>query len=160
MTITVAGVRPERRPPSPASLSLSALPDILLLEAVSGEVGWGETLWRETLDAEPCFGLREARRWVAVAALTLVADEASLLNIIVDPTCRRKGFGRSLLVHGLERMRRRGARRCFLEVRRSNAAAIALYHSLGFTVVGERRGYYRGRGGGEDALVMMCDWLP
>jgi ribosomal-protein-alanine N-acetyltransferase len=40
----------------------------------------------------------------------------------------------------------------FLEVRRSNRAARALYHRLGFTLAGVRRGYYRKPL--EDAMVL------
>jgi ribosomal protein S18 acetylase RimI-like enzyme len=36
-------------------------------------------------------------------------------------------------------------RDAFLEVRRTNRAAIALYHDLGFECVGTRRGYYQAR---------------
>jgi ribosomal protein S18 acetylase RimI-like enzyme len=44
------------------------------------------------------------------------------------------------------------AKRVLLEVRASNAKAIAMYeHRLGFASVGRRRGYYAD---GEDALLM------
>jgi ribosomal-protein-alanine N-acetyltransferase len=44
---------------------------------------------------------------------------------------------------------------CFLEVRSSNAGAIALYQSMGFMQVGERKNYYPDhRRGGEDALIL------
>ena len=39
-----------------------------------------------------------------------------------------------------------------LEVRKSNAAAIALYSKLGFEIEGVRKGYYEDTG--EDALIM------
>ena len=47
------------------------------------------------------------------------------------------------------------------EVRRSNVAAISLYESLGFSRIGERKGYYPdgyGAAGGdrEDAVVMSA----
>ena len=48
----------------------------------------------------------------------------------------------------------RGAQRVFLEVRPSNAAAIALYHAEGFNEIGRRPRYYPAKGGREDALVM------
>jgi ribosomal-protein-alanine N-acetyltransferase len=50
-----------------------------------------------------------------------------------------------------------GAEQCFLEVRESNHAAIALYLREGFAPVARRAGYYPapgGAGGREDALVM------
>jgi ribosomal-protein-alanine N-acetyltransferase len=48
--------------------------------------------------------------------------------------------------------RRRGARRAFLEVRPTNAAAMALYGSLGFRTISLRRRYYQHPS--EDALVL------
>jgi ribosomal-protein-alanine N-acetyltransferase len=48
--------------------------------------------------------------------------------------------------------RRRGARRAFLEVRPSNAGALALYRSLGFRTLSLRRRYYQHPT--EDALVL------
>ena len=50
-----------------------------------------------------------------------------------------------------------GARRTFLEVRRSNVAAQQLYESLGFTVASVRRNYYTQPE--EDALVLARERL-
>jgi [ribosomal protein S18]-alanine N-acetyltransferase len=44
-----------------------------------------------------------------------------------------------------------------LEVRRSNAAAQALYAGFGFRPLGERRGYYPARDGREDAVILGLD---
>ena len=52
----------------------------------------------------------------------------------------------------LEDGRRRGITLVLLEVRPTNAEARALYESLGFRVIGRRKGYYFDTG--EDALVM------
>jgi ribosomal-protein-alanine N-acetyltransferase len=57
----------------------------------------------------------------------------------------------------LDVAREKNIRRVFLEVRASNAAALALYRSAGFVDIGLRRGYYRNAGGGEDAITMACD---
>ena len=45
----------------------------------------------------------------------------------------------------------------FLEVRRSNIAAIGLYKSLGFFEIGVRADYYRDSQFKEDALVFALD---
>lgn len=84
-------------------------------------------------------------------------DEAELLTIGVAQAEQRKGLGRAMLRGMLELARERNMRRVFLEVRPSNAAAIALYRSAGFAEVGLRRGYYQDMDGSEDALVMACD---
>ena len=52
------------------------------------------------------------------------------------------------------RRARRCARRAFLEVRPSNAAALALYLSENFSEVSLRKDYYPTPTGREDALVL------
>ena len=47
----------------------------------------------------------------------------------------------------------------FLEVRPSNAPAIALYHDEGFNEIGRRPRYYPAIGGREDAIVMALELL-
>jgi ribosomal-protein-alanine N-acetyltransferase len=54
----------------------------------------------------------------------------------------------------LERARQAGMTDAFLEVRPSNPLAIALYQSVGFVQVGQRKGYYQSTEGREDALVL------
>jgi len=69
-------------------------------------------------------------------------DEAEVLTLCVVPACRGLGLGRALLRHAVEALRKRGAERLFLEVDEGNAAAVALYRSLGAEPVGQRPGYY------------------
>ncbi len=64
--------------------------------------------------------------------------EREILNIAVEPAARRKGMARRLLENELNR----DEATWFLEVRESNAAAIALYRSIGFRPVGVRKEYY------------------
>jgi ribosomal-protein-alanine N-acetyltransferase len=52
----------------------------------------------------------------------------------------------------LEDARTRNIELVFLEVRPTNGDAVRLYESLGFRVIGRRKGYYFDTG--EDALVM------
>ena len=80
-----------------------------------------------------------------------IAGEAELLNLAVDPARRRSGVGRALLAAALAWADGRGARETFLEVRASNASAIALYESAGFRAVGRRPDYYQRPT--EDALL-------
>jgi ribosomal-protein-alanine N-acetyltransferase len=88
----------------------------------------------------------------AYCVVQAVADEMHIHNLAVQPECRGAGLGRLLLELGLDWGRRRGSRRAFLEVRPSNAAALALYASLGFRTVSLRRRYYQHPT--EDALVL------
>jgi [ribosomal protein S18]-alanine N-acetyltransferase len=85
----------------------------------------------------------------------VVADEAELLTLAVDPTARRKGAGRRLLAGFEAQARTRGAASAFLEVAAGNVAALALYRSAGWTQTGRRRAYFSdGAGRSEDALVL------
>lgn len=82
-------------------------------------------------------------------------DEAELLLIGVAPGHRQAGLGGLLLDRMLADAHASGARKVFLEVRESNVAAIALYSSRGFEIVGRRPGYYRLTDGTrQDALTM------
>ncbi|WP_420430325.1 ribosomal protein S18-alanine N-acetyltransferase [Hyphobacterium sp.] len=79
------------------------------------------------------------------------ADEAEILTLAVDPSCRRSGFARSLLAAAEAALHEAGNRRIFLEVSDRNTAAQALYHAAGYCEAGRRSRYYSD---GSDALIM------
>src|SRR6187399_2030930 len=91
-----------------------------------------------------------AERIVGFVSLQLAADEAEILDLGVIPARKRQGIGRWLVARAADAARARGIVQVFLEVRRSNGPAIALYRAVGFLEVGERKHYYRD---GEDALL-------
>lgn len=84
-------------------------------------------------------------------------DDGSIYNIVVAETARRQGFGLRLLQAAVDAMVATGARRCLLEVRKSNIAARKLYEQMGFHVDGIRRNYYPLPSGREDAVLMSLD---
>lgn len=88
---------------------------------------------------------------VAFCACWVIDDEVHINTLAVDERFRRRGIALALM---REVLARTNARRATLEVRRSNAAALALYAKLGFAVTAERRRYYRNPE--EDALIL---WL-
>jgi ribosomal-protein-alanine acetyltransferase len=94
------------------------------------------------------------RRVLGYYLLMLAVDEIHLLNLGVARAVQGRGLGARLLAHALGNSWRVGGRSMFLEVRPSNAAAIALYERSGFAEVGRRRGYYPAASGREDAIVM------
>ena len=81
----------------------------------------------------------------------VAADEHEVLNLVVDPSMRRRGVARRLLDHALAQ--RHGA--WFLEVRESNSGAIEFYATLGFQRAGKRANYYRDPP--EAAIVMKIN---
>lgn len=88
------------------------------------------------------FQLTQNGKMAAFAITQVVLDEATLFNIAVDPDYQRQGLGRALLEHLIDELEKRGVATLWLEVRASNAAAIALYESLGFNEATIRRNYY------------------
>jgi len=73
-----------------------------------------------------------------------------LMNIAVDTRARRQGIAMRMLDEMIERA---GSDSSYtLEVRTSNAPAIALYERYGFRAAGKRPRYYQDTG--EDALIM------
>ena len=105
------------------------------LEQVRAEFSKLGQICRVLLDGETDLLRAAAMGWV-------IEDEAELLRISVHPDQRRNGLGRRLLEDFLSQAFSRGARRCFLEVRIDNQAAIGLYTELAFQSTGVRRAYY------------------
>lgn len=85
--------------------------------------------------------------------LALQPDECHILNLCVAREYQRQGLGRMLLEYGLNEAKNRDMGIAYLEVRRSNTRAIALYRKMKFLMIGERKNYYQTVGGSEDALI-------
>lgn len=83
----------------------------------------------------------------------VVADEAELQQLGVDPASRRCGQASALLDCFIDGLRRRGVAILHLEVRASAFPAQALYTRHGFEQVGRRSNYYPTATGREDALL-------
>jgi ribosomal-protein-alanine N-acetyltransferase len=140
-----------------ALLELADVPRARELAAISGsgfdpaaelERPWAK-IWlaRTTPEATP----------VGWALTWRAADELQLLDLAVDPAAQRSGVGRGLLTHVVDEARQDGAAVALLEVRSSNAPAIALYRAVGFSETGVRHAYYSDNG--EDAIVMRLNLL-
>jgi ribosomal-protein-alanine acetyltransferase len=83
-----------------------------------------------------------------------VQDELEILNLAVLAEHRRSGIA-SRLLHEALRQSSASAQRVYLEVRESNAPAIAFYARFEFREVGRRKGYYSNPV--EDALVLAYE---
>jgi [ribosomal protein S18]-alanine N-acetyltransferase len=99
----------------------------------------------------------EGPRVLAYLLAWHVEDEVHVLNLATHPDRRRRGLARMLVSALLDFARSKGASRVFLEVRRSNVAAMRLYRAAGFYVLGIRRRYYSD---GEDAVEMALSLDP
>jgi [ribosomal protein S18]-alanine N-acetyltransferase len=93
---------------------------------------------------------------IAYAVTMKLPDEVHLLNISVSKPFQGRGIGGAYLKVLVNDARRQNAEGILLEVRPSNAAAIRLYRSEGFSQVGLRKGYYPSlHNQREDALVFL-----
>jgi ribosomal-protein-alanine N-acetyltransferase len=122
-----------------------------------GERGWTRQDIAGLLASPGCAGflLTAGALDVGMAVCRIVADEAELLTVAVDPGHRRRGAARLLLGAVVDGAKAGGARTLFLEVGADNPGARSLYDSQGFEVVGRRAAYYPRRDGpAADAFIM------
>lgn len=115
--------------------------------SVAGELANELSLWLVAVEGETVLGY--------VGSQT-VLDSTDILNVAVSPDHRGCDIGRALLTELEQRLRQQGVTEVLLEVRPSNAPAIALYTSLGFVQVGRRPNYYLNPR--EDALILKKEW--
>lgn len=84
--------------------------------------------------------------------MNLIEPEGEITNIAVSGQFRRRGVARALVEH---LCKTDGLGRLMLDVRVSNAPAIALYEKCGFKSDGVRKGFYSKPR--EDALLMSLE---
>ena len=89
------------------------------------------------------------------AMIQLIAPEAEILTIAIDPDQRGQGLGAALLAETLCTARVHGAEKVFLEVDAHNSAARALYASAGFQTAGHRRDYYTHADGTQSHAILL-----
>mgnify|MGYP005987755015 CR=1 FL=1 len=113
---------------------------------------WSETEFAGLLSMNGVFLI--TKDGPAFAVGRVAAGEAELLTLAVDPNAQGRGFGRASLAAYEAGARTRGAQVSFLEVAETNATAIKLYLSHGYSESGRRHDYYTGPDGSKvDALV-------
>lgn len=151
----------------PAGLSLAPMQQadvgaVLEIERRAYPFPWTEGILRDSLLAGySSWIIRDAQGKVsAYALMSMAAGEAHILNLCVEPTRQRQGLGRLLLGHLKQVAAAAGTQLMLLEVRKSNAAAIALYLSGGFQRLGQRKAYYPAEGGAEDAWLLGLELKP
>lgn len=117
---------------------------------------WSKKMLAEELDNQCAAFLvavePETEKAVGYAGLLVVADEGYITNVAVDPSCRRQGVAAQLLQVFDNFAKGNHLAFLTLEVRPSNAAAIALYEGFVFREVWRRRNYYDLPK--EDALIL------
>jgi len=136
-------------------MTLDDLDEVLSIEKASFHTPWSRGAFRYELTQNRVarsLVVRVGRVLAGYLCLWEIGHEVHVTNLAVHPRYRRRGLGRALLASTIEDARRKHVELVFLEVRPTNVEAVHLYESLGFRVIGRRKGYYFDTG--EDALVM------
>lgn len=115
--------------------------------SVSSELNNPLSLWLVAVDGERVAGYVGSQS---------VMGESDMMNIAVHPDYRRCGLAEMLVAELVTALKNAGNTCLTLEVRASNAPAIALYEKTGFSQIGLRKNYYRNPR--EDALILRREF--
>ena len=131
---------------------------VAALEAICFHDPWSENSVASELNNPLSYWLvaMEDDRVVGYVGSQTVVGETDMMNVAVHPDFRRQGIAESLILALVEGLKSLESHCLTLEVRASNASAIALYKKLGFAQIGLRKNYYRNPK--EDALILRKEW--
>ncbi len=140
-------------------MKVGDIPQVYALDVASFSLPWPERSYRYEIEEND-----HSRPWVVedigatparvvgMIVVWLILDEAHVATLAVHPDYRRRGIGQRLLANALLGAQKEGAMLAYLEVRKTNSGAQALYERFGFVVDGVRPRYYVDNG--EDAILM------
>jgi ribosomal-protein-alanine N-acetyltransferase len=134
------------------SLRYSDLPQVIAIERRAFPTPWSLAMFVFELSKPSgiCLAALDHERLAGYLICSRYDQVWHLMNVAIDPGQRRRGFASALLTEMIERAGPDAP--LTLEVRTSNAGAIALYEQFGFRASGTRRRYYHDTG--EDAVIM------
>lgn len=127
---------------------------VLPMDEGSFPLAWKKGTFLEELSGRLAhyYGLFEGSTPFAYGGFWLVAGEAQIMRLAVDPGRRGEKKGLFLVASLIEKARELGAKEVTLEVREHNLPARKTYEHLGFLSCGKRPHYYADSG--EDAVFM------
>jgi ribosomal-protein-alanine N-acetyltransferase len=142
-------------------LTYADLPQVVAIERRSFTTPWSLAMFVLELSKPSgiCLAAEvvedDARELAAYMICSRYDTVWHVMNVSVDPDRRRRGIASALLdalIARIDEAEGQAYAQITLEVRRSNAGAIALYERYGFRSAGVRRRYYQDNG--EDAVIM------
>ena len=131
----------------------SDIKEILEIEKNCFKDAWSMEMLADLFLSNGFYGLVavENDKICGYIAIKFVLDEGEINIVATNLESRRKGVATLLLESAEKELFLKGVKKLFLEVRRSNLNAQALYEKCGYKYVAVRQNYYQGE---EDALIM------
>lgn len=129
-------------------ISLAQPKDLAAIYTLQSEAGfnhWSESHIAKLIDNETllvCWNETQGEL-KGFLFFSVVVGEAELLNIVVNPECRKQGIAMAMLSYFIQHLQALKANMLFLEVAETNVAALALYKKCQFKQVGIRKNYYK-----------------
>ncbi len=131
--------------------------DIANIEKLCFSTPWSENAIRESMAAGTVFYVAQVGNSIAgYIGLSKIVGEGYVTNVAVLPTYRRQGIGKKILDFTINESHHE-LDFISLEVRVSNDAAISLYKSFDFKIVGTRKRFYTNPT--EDAFIMTRNFI-
>ena len=141
-------------------LSSVEIASVLSIEEHNSDYPWSKLQFTTSIENSKnlCYCLSLNGKTIGYLIAMLAGDTADILNIGIDPDLQRQGYGRGLLNHLNEELRKRNIREIFLEVRAGNKSAIRFYKRQGFEEISVRKNYYmknsKNQSQREDGIIM------
>ncbi|KYZ75425.1 ribosomal-protein-alanine acetyltransferase [Anaerosporomusa subterranea] len=142
------------------AMSWDDIDAVVALEQATFSMPWSRDAFETELSSNPLaryIVMKEDGKFVGYAGMWFVLDEAHIMNVAIEASCRGRGLGKALMQQMLHIAASNGVESMTLEVRRSNCTARHLYAEFGFIERGVRPGYYTDNG--EDALLLWLEDL-
>ena len=135
-------------------MELEDVPAVMEIEKTIYSHPWTEGIFSDCIRVGyNCWVYLDNDVLVAYGLVSIAANEAHILNLVVSPEYQGQGIGKKMLYKLMQLAEEKDSDSIFLEVRVSNMVAQNLYEQEGFNKIGVRKAYYPSTEGREDALV-------
>ncbi len=142
-------------------LEIEDIPAILDIEGKCQETPWNMKHFSDCIDAGYInSGLFIESTLVGYMILSVIFEQAQILNFCIDPSHQKSGWGSYLMQKNIEILKEKSVLKVFLEVREGNHNARKFYKRFSFVNIGTRKKYYskaisKDKNDREDAVVVM-----